>query len=102
MNEITIKENLPSTSAETDMIMGLIQQIALNPDIPVDKMQAVINMKMQVFDKNAEIEYNKAMILAQQEMEPVAKTASNQQTNSMYAKMENIAKVCNVFRSFFK
>jgi len=96
MNEVTIQQQsaLPVVSQETDMMMQLIQQIALNPDIPVEKMQAVINMKMQVFDKNAEIEYNKAMILAQQEMLPVIKTAKNTQTSSTYAKMENIAKQC--------
>jgi hypothetical protein len=94
MSELIVQNNTPGVSAETDMMMQLIQQIALNPDIPVEKMQAVINMKMQVFDKNAEIEYNKAMILAQQDMEPVVKTAVNSQTSSMYAKMENIAKQC--------
>lgn len=88
------QQTFPAVSAETEMMMNLIQQIALNPDIPVDKMQAVINMRMQVFDKQAEIEFNKAMIVAQQEMEPVTKTAKNQQTSSMYAKMENIAKQC--------
>jgi hypothetical protein len=88
------KPQLPAVSAETEMMMNLIQQIALNPEIPVDKMQAVINMRMQVFDKQAEIEFNKAMIIAQQEMEPITKTAKNQQTGSMYAKMENIAKQC--------
>jgi hypothetical protein len=94
MSELIVQNNAQMVSAETDMMMQLIQQIALNPDIPVEKMQAVINMKMQVFDKNAEIEYNKAMILAQQDMEPVVKTAINTQTSSMYAKMENIAKQC--------
>jgi hypothetical protein len=91
-NEIVQAGNLPAN--EPDMMMSIIQQIALNPDISVEKMQAVINMKMQVFDKNAEIEYNKAMILAQQEMLPVIKTAKNTQTSSTYAKMENIAKQC--------
>lgn len=94
-SQLTVKqESLPAVSSETDMMMQLIQQVALNPDIPVEKMQAIIDMKMQVFDKNAEIEFNKAMILAQQEMEPVTKTAKNNQTSSMYAKMENIAKQC--------
>lgn len=98
MSELIEQEasNVPAKimSTETEMMMNLIQQIALNPDVQVEKMQAVINMRMQVFDKNAEIEYNKAMILAQQEMEPVVKTAENKQTQSMYAKLENIAKQC--------
>lgn len=94
-NEIQVsQQSVPAVSEDTKMIMGLIQQIALNPDIPVEKMQAIINMKMQVFDKNAEIEYNKAMILAQQAMEPVVKTAENKQTSSMYAKMEHISEQC--------
>lgn len=94
-NEIQVsQQSVPAVSEDTKMIMSLIQQIALNPDIPVEKMQAIINMKMQVFDKNAEIEYNKAMILAQQAMEPVVKTAENKQTSSMYAKMEHISEQC--------
>lgn len=94
ITKVEKQEQLPAVSSETEMMMALIQQVALNPDIPTDKMKAIIDMKMQVFDKNAEIEFNKAMISAQAEMDPVAKTAKNQQTSSMYAKMENIAKQC--------
>lgn len=84
------QESLPAVSAETEAIMQMIEQIALNPDADVEKLRAVMDMKMEMFNRGAEIEFNAAMSSAQAEMEPVARTAHNQQTDSNYAKLENI------------
>jgi hypothetical protein len=82
-------------SAETQAIMQMIEQIALNPQADVEKLRAVMDMKMQMFNRGAEIEFNAAMSLTQAEIEPVSRTAQNKQTNSKYAKLENIIKECS-------
>ena len=98
-NEVTISDKqpaqLPAVSEETRFMMDMISQIALNPDADVEKLRAVMDMKMQMFNRGAEIEFNAAMALAQAEIEPVARTASNQQTKSKYAKLENIISQCS-------
>lgn len=98
-NEIVASDNqpanMPAVSEETRFMMDMISQIALNPNADVEKLRAVMDMKMQMFNRGAEIEFNAAMALAQAEIEPVARTASNQQTKSKYAKLENIITTCS-------
>lgn len=86
---------VPGLSQETQAIMSLIEQIALNPDVDVEKMRAVMDMKMQMFNRGAEIEFNAAMARVQAEIEPVARKAQNNQTNSTYAKLEHINEQCS-------
>lgn len=86
---------LPAVSGETAAIMQMIEQIALNPNADVEKLRAVMDMKMQMFNRGAEIEFNAAMALTQAEIEPVARTAQNNQTKSKYAKLENIITKCS-------
>lgn len=95
MSEIAKKEGSnviphPGVSEETKMMMQMIEQVALNPDADVEKLRAVMDMKMQMFNRGAEIEFNAAMALAQSEMEPVVARSRNDQTNSNYAKLEHI------------
>lgn len=96
-NEIVIdqKPNVPAISTETQMIMSMIEQIALNPEADVAKLRAVMDMKMEMFNRGAEIEFNAAMALTQQEIEPVARNATNKQTSSRYAKLEAIIEKCS-------
>lgn len=94
-NEIVQAGNLPAVSSETAAIMQMIEQIALNPHADVEKLRAVMDMKMQMFNRGAEIEFNAAMALTQAEIEPVARTAQNNQTKSKYAKLENIITKCS-------
>lgn len=94
--QLTVNNNsLPAVSEETRFMMDMISQIALNPNADVEKLRAVMDMKMQMFNRGAEIEFNAAMALAQAEIEPVARTASNAQTKSKYAKLENIITKCS-------
>ena len=94
--QLTVNANtLPAVSEETRFMMDMISQIALNPDADVEKLRAVMDMKMQMFNRGAEIEFNAAMALAQAEIEPVARTAINTQTKSKYAKLENIITKCS-------
>lgn len=95
MNEVMVQSNTPAVSAETQAIMQMIEQIALNPQADVEKLRAVMDMKMQMFNRGAEIDFNAAMSLAQQEIEPVARNATNKQTNSRYAKLEAIIENCS-------
>jgi len=73
--------NVLAPSSESRAMLDMIQQVALNPSIDVDKLRAVMDMKMEMFNRGAEIEFNAAMAKAQNEMEPVVRTAqqANQQ-----------------------
>ena len=96
MSELIVQENKQiAVTTEAQAIMSMIEQIALNPAVDVTKLRAVMDMKMEMFDKGAEIEFNAAMARAQGEMQPVVKTAENKQTKSRYALLEAIYEQCS-------
>lgn len=78
--------------SNNDPMLAMIERVATNPDADVSKLREMLDMKREVFERNAEIEYNRAMSMAQSEIEPVARDAQNDQTKSMYAKLESIVK----------
>jgi len=87
----SVPNNAPAVAGnENQAMLDMIQQVALNPNIDVEKLRAVMDMKLEMFNRGAEIEFNAAMARAQNEMEPVVRTAHNKQTNSKYAVLENI------------
>ncbi len=86
--EISVREG----STEESML-ATIQSAALNPDVDVEKMKALLDMQERIIDKNAEAAFNVAMVKVQREMPVIRKEAENRQTNSKYAKLEHINKV---------
>jgi hypothetical protein len=66
-------------------VLAVIERAALNPDIDIEKMQALLDMQERVLRRNSEMEFNAAMTQAQSEMKRVAADAKNPQTHSRYA-----------------
>lgn len=85
----------------TQMIVqdDLIAKLASDPNVNIDKMQAIIDMKIQVMDYETEREatraYNIAWIAFRKELGPVVKNRENKQTNSMYADLDAIKEVAD-------
>lgn len=81
--------------ASTEMIVqdDLIASLAANPAVDIKKMQAIIDMKIQTMNYQAECEYNIAWIAFRKELGPVVKNRENKQTNSMYADLDAVKKV---------
>jgi hypothetical protein len=66
-------------------LAAMFERLAANPDIPVDKMQAVMDMQRTILADRAKVAFNAAMAAAQKAMRPVAADATNPQTRSRYA-----------------
>ncbi len=71
-------------------MLAIIEKVALDPDVNVDKMEKMLDMQERIFNKQAEIAFNKDMVACQAAIPTVAATVSNNQTNSKYAKFEHI------------
>jgi hypothetical protein len=63
----------------------MFERLAVNPDVPVDKMERLIAMQERILARDAEQKFNAAMSAAQKGMRPVAADMDNQQTKSRYA-----------------
>lgn len=84
MNElIEVKKNA---------LLEVIERVATNKDVDVSKMQALIDMQIQVMEKEAEMAFNKAMVSLRKELPAIVKEKENKQTRSKYADLEAIKK----------
>lgn len=98
-NEINKAEIVPApeapaaTVSESQQMMNMIERVALDPNVDVEKLKAVLDMKEHIFDKNAEIAFNQAMSQVQSEAKAVFKSSHNDQTRSSYATMEQISRM---------
>ena len=66
-------------------LVAVLERLALNPDVPVDKLERIVTLLERGEARKAEMTFNAAMSAAQQEMRPVAADAENPQTRSRYA-----------------
>jgi len=78
------------TTTETSMI-AIIEKAIINPDIDVEKMQALLDVQERIMDKHAHIEFNKSMVETIVEIPSFEKLTSGH--NYKYATFEQINKV---------
>ena len=78
---------------QPDPFVEMVERLAGNEAVDPDKLQKIVDVQMQVMDRNAEIEFNTAMARVQSKLPEVYAKSYNPQTNSRYAKIEHIAKV---------
>jgi len=78
------------TTTNQDAMLSIVEKVALDPNVNTEKMQQVIDMQMQIFDKNAQIEYNKSMVQCQSKMPKVVTNQVNDQTKSTYADLSQV------------
>lgn len=84
-----VKEVVPVQPA-TGMA-GMMERLALNPDLPVDKLEKLLDMQIKIMAIEAEKEFAAAMARVQSKLPKVARDRKNDQTNSMYSTLEAIA-----------
>lgn len=75
---------------ESAAILSLIERMASDPSIDLDRVERVIAMRDELERKAAEREFNAAMAAAQREMGTVSNNAANPQTKSRYATYDQL------------
>lgn len=77
--------------SESAAIFQIIERAARDPNVDIDKMQRLMDMRERELNRLAQVAFNAAMSLAQAEMKPIVRDADNEQTKSMYARYETIS-----------
>lgn len=96
MNAIVpLAESLPATvPAESAPLAGsllnFVARAMADPSVNVDKLEVLLRMQREIAADDARLQFNRAMSLAQGEMQPVPRDAANDQTKSKYARLETI------------
>jgi len=75
---------------EENNMISVIERMASNPDVDVDKLERIMAMQERMIDKSAEQDWSIAMVNTQQSMPLIPVTGKNPQTNSGFAKLEVI------------
>lgn len=88
---------MAATASESAAIFQIIERAARDPNVDIDKMQRLMEMRDRELARMAQVEFNKAMSAAQAEMKPVARDADNDQTKSKYARYETISEAIQPF-----
>lgn len=76
---------LPERASDATAIIQMIERVALNPNVDIDKMERLLQMQERVLDRNEKQAFNEAMSSAQADMRPIAVDSVNPQTRSKYA-----------------
>jgi len=78
---------LAPTVSGTAQVMSMIERLTIDTSIPIERAEQAFAFYQKVQAEQAKKEFVAAFALAQAEMEPVAKDASNPQTQSSYASL---------------
>ena len=80
------------TTASDDGLLGMLERLAHDPAVSVDKLERLLAMQERVMGKRAEDDFNASMLAAQGEMRPVSTDALNPHTSSRYATFAKLDK----------
>jgi hypothetical protein len=78
---------------QPDRYLTVIERLAMDPNVDIEKLQKIIDMKNREEDREAERAFNADMVAAQADIEMVVKNRENQQTKSNYADFGAIVKM---------
>jgi hypothetical protein len=91
----------PAVVDQQAAMLSMIERVALNPDLPIERLNQLLDMKERIDDRareerarDAEAAYYEAMAACQVELKehPVIKNKDNTQTHSKYADLAAISK----------
>ena len=72
-------------------MVAMMERLALNPELPVDKLEKLLDMQIKIMGIEAEKEFAAAMARVQSKLPKVARDGDNEQTGSKYSTLEAIA-----------
>lgn len=78
--------------------LDLIRQVVTNPDVPVEKIKALMDMQLLLEDREAEKQFDAAMIEAQDDVRELAWDKLNRTTDSRNASYPKIEKMLRPIR----
>lgn len=81
----------PDPTSESAAIFQIIERAARDPNVDIDKMQRLMDMREKEMERIARQAFNEAMKAAQAEVPQVVRDADNDQTRSRYARYETIS-----------
>lgn len=92
MNDI-VKKEAQVLEVPDDQMVSMIERMAMNPDVDVDKFERLMAMQEKMLDRQAEQEYTRAMVRVQNQVAAITRDKVNPQTHSRFVSLEAMKKV---------
>lgn len=97
MNQVakTQTREIASTAETQTGVLSVIERVALDPNIDITKMQALLDMQERIMAKQSEDAFNDVLRRAQDRIaqNPVIRNKSNTETKSTYADLQAVNNV---------
>jgi hypothetical protein len=92
MNEVTKIQTETQEIAAPDPMVAMIERVAMSPDLPVDRLTALMDMRERQMEKEAEQVFNQAFAEAMAAMPDVPKSGKNNHTRQTYSTLDDLIK----------
>ena len=86
-----IVDHTPSSiprATSSSQLLAVLSRMMADPSVDIERIERGAALYERALARDAESAFNRAMASAQEEMRPIAATASNPQTKSKYAKYD--------------
>lgn len=87
MNEVT---KMAPPPMPVDPMVSMIERVAMDPNIPVDRLNALMDMRERQMNKEAEQVFNQAFAAAMAEMSDVPKSGHNKHSGQKYSTLDDL------------
>lgn len=84
-NELIERETTAVTPSEAISFIQMIERASRDPNVDIDKMERLMQMHERMVEKQAEAEFNDALVRCQKLCGTISADANNSQTRSKYA-----------------
>jgi hypothetical protein len=89
-NQIAKTEDKNQVVVHEDPMLAMIDKVCTSPDFDITKMEKLIEMRNAELSRLAEKEFHAAFAEMQHELPRIITSHTNKQTNSKYAKIEDV------------
>jgi hypothetical protein len=79
---------------QANAMLGMIERVALNPDVPIEKMEKLLDIQERMMNKQAEIDFNIAFSDMQPEL-PTIQAKGKGHNSTTYARKEDMNRLVN-------
>ena len=91
MNAITKAEaHTHITTHEPDMLLSVIERVAANPELPIERLSALLDLQERQMNKVAEQAFNQDFAAAMAEMPDVPRNGKNNHTGQKYSTLDDL------------
>ena len=89
-NVAKLDETTQGAQLPADPMLTMIERIAMDPNLPVERLTALLDMRERQMNKEAEQVFNRSFAAAMAEMPDVPRTGQNKHLNTRYSTLDDL------------